>query len=82
MPQKSDKKSVTFNMAKFNSSKDSNAEKLVGPLLDDAATYKGIGFHELKLLSPYLNTDWNGKLDPLTESVSDRAWLCYYICMS
>ena len=73
MPQKSDKRSVTFHMAKFSSSKASNDEKLVRPLLDDAAPYSGIGFHELKLLSPYLNTNWNGKLDPLPESVSDRS---------
>ena len=73
VPRKSDRKSVTFHMAKFSSSKNSSDEKLIGPLLDDAAPYSGIGFHELKLLSPYLNTNWNGKLDPLPESVSDRS---------
>ena len=72
MQQKSDRKSVTFNMAKFNSSKDSHNAELVGPLLYHAAPYSGIEFHELKLLPPSLNANWNGKLEPLTESVSDR----------
>ena len=73
MPQKSDKKWVTFHMAKLNSSKDSNDEKLDGPLLDDGAPYSGIGFYEIKTLSPYLSTNSNGKLDPLPESVSGRS---------
>ena len=73
MPQKSDRNSVTFHMAKFNSSKDSRDEKLVGPLLDNAAPYRGIGFHELNILPTYYNTNWNGKLDLPPESVSDRS---------
>ena len=57
MPQKYDEKSVTLLMEKSNSAKDSNDEKLVGPLLDYAAPYSGIGFQELRTLSPYLTTN-------------------------
>ena len=71
--KKSNKKLVTFHTAKLNSSKNSHDEKLVGPLLDDAAPYSGIRFHRLKLLSPCPNTNWNGKLEPLPESISDRS---------
>ena len=75
VPQKFGKTFVTFHITKFNSSKDSNDEKLVSPLLDDAAPYSGIGFHEPKLLSPYLNINWNGKPEPLPEYESDLSHL-------
>ena len=77
MPQKFDEKSVTFHTANLDSSKDSNDEKLIGPLFDETAPYSGIGLHELKLLPPYLNINWNGNIEPLPESVSDRSNLEY-----
>ena len=46
--------------------------RLSGPLLDDGAPYSGIGFHELKLLLPYLETNWNGKLSPLPKALAGR----------
>ena len=45
--------------------------KFSGPLLDDRTPYSGIGLHELKLMQPYLRTNWNGELDPFPDSISD-----------
>ena len=73
MPQRSDKKSVTFHMEKFNSFKDSKNVNLFVLLLDNSSPYSGLGYHALKLLSTYLNTNWYGKLDPLPESVSSHS---------
>ncbi len=68
----STKKSVTFNMAKLVAGSSEIGGEFTGPLLDDAAPYGGIGFSELKMLSPYLRTKWGGKLYPLPDSISDR----------
>ena len=37
----------------------------IGPLLDDGALCSGIVIDELKIISPYLHTSWNGELDPI-----------------
>ena len=56
---------------------DSNAteryfETFSGPLVEDGAPYSGIGLQELNLISPYLRTQWNQKVDPLPDPISDR----------
>ena len=43
----------------------------VGPLLYDDAQYRGLGSAELKMLCPYLRTNWTGKLDPLLPAIVD-----------
>ena len=66
-------KSLTFHMPKISSSSGFKGHKFSGPKLDDGAPYSGIGMDELKLMSPYLHTNWNGKLFRLPESISDKS---------
>ena len=55
----------------MNSPSDS-LDHFIGPLIDDGAQYSTLGLNELKLLSPYLTTSWDGKLVPLPEAISDH----------
>ena len=55
------KKSVIFHIARSYMPLEISHLRLSGPLLNDGAPYSGIGFHELKILIPYLRTNWNGK---------------------
>ena len=54
------KKSVTFHLARMNMPHELSRLRLSGPVLDGGAPYSGIGFNELKLLLPYVRTNWNG----------------------
>ena len=66
------KKSATFHMAKvFPESSALGSCDFTGPLLDDGAPYSGIGISELKFLFPFLRNKWNGKFNPLPDSISD-----------
>ena len=62
-------------MAKFNSSLDSLDEKFVGHQVDSTASNSVIGFHELKFLSAFIFTSWDGKLYLLPDSISDSSHL-------
>ena len=46
--------------------------RLSGTSLDDGAPYSRTGFHELKLLLPDLETNWNGKLSALPKELAGR----------
>ncbi len=65
-----DKKTVTFHMGRFTTEKSEMNEQFSGTLIGDGTPYSGIGIQELKLLSPFLRTNWNGTLEPLPESLS------------
>ncbi len=65
-----DKKTVTFHMTRFTPEKSEMNPQFSVPLLDDGAPCSGIGVQELKLLSPFLRTNWNGALESLPESLS------------
>ena len=58
-------------MAKISSLYDS-LDHFIGPLLDDGTPCSGISLNELKVLSPYLTTSWDGKLEPLPEAIPDH----------
>lgn len=49
----------------------------IGPMLDDGAPYSAIGFDELQSLSKYILPNWNGTLDPIPDSISDRPYWQY-----
>ena len=59
-------------MARMNMPLELSCLRLSEPLLDHGAPYSGIGFHELKLLLPYLSPNWNGKLNPLPKVLAGR----------
>jgi len=73
------KKSLTFNMACLSSNQMALnlAPNFVGPLLDNAAPYSGIGIEEFKLLQPLICPDWAGKFDPLPSEVSQTPFWQY-----
>ena len=58
-------------MVKFNDKSSFFSCHFIGPLLDDGAPYGGFGLVELKMLSPYLRTNWIDKLDPLPLAIAD-----------
>ena len=66
------KKTMTFNIAMLNGTCSFSSSHFTGPLLDDGAPYSGLGLLELEMLSPYLRSNWNGKLDPLRSAIADR----------
>ncbi len=57
-------------MGRFTTEKSEMNEQFSGTLIGDGTPYSGIGIQELKLLSPFLRTNWNGTLEPLPESLS------------
>ena len=59
-------------MVRLNDKSSFSSCHFIGPLLDDGAPYSGLGLVELKILSPYLHTNWSGKLDPLPRAIADR----------
>ena len=65
------KKTMTFNMVKITNNGNLSTSHFIGPLLDDGAPYSGLGIHELTILSPFLHTNWNQKLDPLPAAIAD-----------
>ena len=63
---------MTFNMARLNGESCFSACHFIGPILDKGAPYSGLGLFELKVLSPYLRTNWIGWLDPLPQAIASR----------
>ena len=63
---------MTFNMARLNDESCFSACHFIGPLRDDGAPYSSLGLVELKMLSPYLRTNWIGRLDPLPQEIAGR----------
>ena len=49
-------------------------QNVAGPLLDDGAPYSGLGSTELKLIAELSLPGWDGKLQPIPESVVDRPY--------
>ncbi len=70
-------KTVTFHMARFPAGKSKMNLQFSGTLLDDGAPYSGIRNQELKLLSPFLRTNWTVALKPLPESLCGYSFWKY-----
>ena len=66
------KKSVTAQMAGMSMPLELSHLRLSEPLLDDGALYSGIRFNDLKLLLPYLKTNWKGKLNTSPKGIPSR----------
>ena len=64
-------------MVKITKNGNLPTSNFIGPLLDDGAPYSGLDLHELTMLSPFLSTNWNQKLDSLPAAIADRTdWQC------
>ena len=66
------KKTMTFNVVKITKNGNLSTIRFIGPLLDDGAPYSDLSLPELTMFSPFLCTNWNQKLDPLTGAIADR----------
>jgi len=75
----SQRKHLSFNMARCPMQPNEFVirKDFVGPLLDNAAPYSGMGLDEFRLLQPFLLPDWHGKLEPLPTQIADRPFWQY-----
>ena len=71
------KEAITFNIAMLNGTSSFSSSHLIGPLLDAGVSYSGSGLLELEMLSQYLRSNCNSKLDPLPLAIADRT-RCQY----
>ena len=65
------KKTFTFYIAQMTSPSDS-LDYFFGTMLEEGAPYSGLDLNELKLLSPYLQTIWDGKLGLLPKAITEH----------
>ena len=63
---------MTFNMVDMTDDCKLSQSHFIAPLLGDGAPYSRLGIHELKILSPYLRTNWHEQLEPLPAAITDR----------
>lgn len=76
--QSGSKRAISFHMAYLDSSLSANENDVyICPLVNDGATYSGIGLVELRLLAKDLVPNWSGSLHPLPYSVKNRTF-CHY----
>ena len=73
------KKTVTFHLPKLSpdTAFATSFSEIVGPLLDSAAPYSGMGLDEFKMLQPIICSNWTQSFDPIPSSIADMPFWQY-----